>query len=116
MRRIFHTLETGGESRYNQDIPSLDRFQARPNAKSRDMAPDKKISRREFIHYSAAGLAVTSAGMIAGCSTNTIPLPTRRLGSTGMEVSQLAFGGGSEFLANETESGNRCWSELLSWA
>lgn len=65
------------------------------------MAPEK-ISRREFIHYSAAGLAATSAGgLVAGCAARSALLPTRALGATGMEISLLAFGGGSQFLLNE---------------
>jgi aryl-alcohol dehydrogenase-like predicted oxidoreductase len=77
------------------------------------MAPAKKISRREFIHYSAAGLAVTSAGSaIAGCSRATVPMPTRTLGATGLEVSQLAFGGGSQFLLNE----DGAWELMLEHA
>ena len=77
------------------------------------MAPEKKISRREFIHYSAAGLAVTSAGsVIAGCSSGTSPMPTRTLGATGMDVSLLAFGGGSQFLLNEDGE----WEPMLQRA
>jgi aryl-alcohol dehydrogenase-like predicted oxidoreductase len=77
------------------------------------MAPENKISRREFIHYSAAGLAVTSAGgMIAACSSSTNAMPTRTLGATGMEVSQLAFGGGSQFLLNE----DGAWEAMLERA
>jgi aryl-alcohol dehydrogenase-like predicted oxidoreductase len=77
------------------------------------MAPENKISRREFIHYSAAGLAAASAsGMIAGCSSNTNAMPTRALGATGMEISRLAFGGGSQFLANE----DGAWEPMLERA
>jgi len=77
------------------------------------MAPDKKISRREFIHYSAAGLAAASAGgAIGGCSAGASWLPTRPLGATGMQVSRLAFGGGSQFLLN----GNGAWETMLERA
>lgn len=62
----------------------------------------KSIPRRKFIHYSAAGLAAaTTGGVIGACSRNTSLLPTRILGSTGLEVSLLTFGGGSQFLLNE---------------
>ena len=77
------------------------------------MAPDKRISRREFIHYSAAGLAVASAsGMVGGCAEGPSPLPTQTLGATGVEVSMLAFGGGSQFLLNEDGE----WERMLERA
>ncbi|UCG87188.1 MAG: aldo/keto reductase [Gemmatimonadota bacterium] len=77
------------------------------------MAPDRKISRRDFIHYSAAGLAAASAGgAIGGCSSSASRLPTRPLGATGMQVSLLAFGGGSQFLANE----DGAWEAMLERA
>lgn len=50
--------------------------------------------------------------MIAGCSSSTNAMPTRTLGATGMEVSQLAFGGGSQFLLNE----NGAWEAMLERA
>ncbi len=77
------------------------------------MAPDKSMSRREFIQISAAGLAAASAaGAIGGCSRGSSALPTRTLGATGMEVSILAFGGGSQFLANE----DGAWEPMLERA
>jgi len=77
------------------------------------MPQENKISRREFLHYSAAGLAVASAGgTIAGCAKGPAPLPTRTLGATGMEISRLAFGGGSQFLANE----DGAWEPMLERA
>ena len=78
------------------------------------MTPDKKhMSRREFVHYSAAGLAAASVGgVISGCSPASSPMPTRRLGSTGLEVSLLAFGGGSQFLLNNDGD----WEPMLERA
>ena len=77
------------------------------------MAPAKMMSRREFVHCTAAGLAAASAGgLIGGCSTRTSPLPTRPLGATGMDVSLLAFGGGSQFLRNEDGT----WEPMLERA
>ncbi|MGD2152474.1 MAG: aldo/keto reductase [Gemmatimonadales bacterium] len=77
------------------------------------MAPDKDMSRREFIQMSAAGLAAASAaGAIGGCSIGSSALPTRTLGATGMEISTLAFGGGSQFLLNE----DGAWEPMLERA
>ncbi len=77
------------------------------------MSPEKKISRREFVHYSAAGLAAASAGgVMAGCSRAPSPLATRTLGATGMQVSLLSFGGGSQFLLNE----DGAWEPMLERA
>jgi aryl-alcohol dehydrogenase-like predicted oxidoreductase len=77
------------------------------------MAPEKNISRREFIHYSAAGLAAASAGgLIGSYSKDASPIPTRTLGATGMEVSLLSFGGGSQFLRNE----DGAWEPMLERA
>lgn len=77
------------------------------------MAKDKRISRREFIHYSAAGWAAVSAGNAgAGISGMPAPFPTRILGATGLEVSCLAFGGGSQFLRNESGA----WETILERA
>jgi aryl-alcohol dehydrogenase-like predicted oxidoreductase len=77
------------------------------------MAPGKNISRRQFIHYSAAGLAAASAGGLTGSYTkDALPLPTRTLGATGIEVSLLSFGGGSQFLRNE----DGAWEPMLERA
>ncbi|MBN1995908.1 aldo/keto reductase [candidate division KSB1 bacterium] len=65
------------------------------------------LTRRQFIRRSAAGLTtVTAAGLVAGCSKagerkSISALPKRKLGKTGLEISMLAFGGGSMFLKNE---------------
>jgi aryl-alcohol dehydrogenase-like predicted oxidoreductase len=85
------------------------------------MTKEKKISRRDFIHYSAAGLAVSAAGgatvspgggPAGNPPTGDSTMPTRTLGKTGMEVSLLAFGGGSQFLANEDGT----WEPMLERA
>ena len=77
------------------------------------MAPDKRISRRKFIHYSAAGLAAASVGGGVGGGTGLpASMPTRTLGATGLDVSVLAFGGGSQFLLNEDGK----WEPMLERA
>ncbi len=85
----------------------------RSDTEQHGTASDRRISRREFIHVSAAGLAAASAGgAIVGCSSVPEPMPTRMLGTTGMNVSQLSFGGGSQFLLNEDGS----WEPMLERA
>jgi uncharacterized protein len=66
----------------------------------------KNYSRRDFISTSAKGAAIISAAGIinpyslyAGGKSDQIP--KRMLGKTGMDVSILSFGGGSQFLKNE---------------
>jgi aryl-alcohol dehydrogenase-like predicted oxidoreductase len=77
------------------------------------MAPEKKMSRREFVQISAAGLAAASAGgAMGGCLKAASGLPTRTLSATGMEISLLAFGGGSQFLLNE----DGMWEPMLERA
>jgi aryl-alcohol dehydrogenase-like predicted oxidoreductase len=78
------------------------------------MTPNKKdMSRREFVHYSATGLAVASTGgLFAGCSGAKSAMPTRTLGATRLEVSLLTFGGGSQFLANDDGD----WEPMLERA
>lgn len=78
------------------------------------MARDKSLTRREFIQYSAAGLAAASATCaVTGCSeAQALTMPTRTLGATGLEVSALSFGGGSQFLAN----GDGDWEVMLERA
>jgi predicted aldo/keto reductase-like oxidoreductase len=76
------------------------------------MAPEM-ISRRDFLHASVAGAAVASLGpAIAGSAAIPVVLPTRPLGATGMWVSLLTFGGGSQFLAN----GGGEWERMLERA
>lgn len=77
------------------------------------MAHDKSISRRDFVRYSAAGMAAaSSAGAMGGAPLFPTALPTRTLGATGLEVSMLAFGGGSQFLMNEAG----VWEPMLERA
>jgi aryl-alcohol dehydrogenase-like predicted oxidoreductase len=76
---------------------------------------NKKISRREFIKKSLSGMAVLSGGYVLSKCTilenNELEetkeirvkdkIPTRALGKTGLAVSILSFGGGSQFMMNE---------------
>jgi len=71
------------------------------------MKNDKKnYSRRDFITTSAKGAAVISAAGIINpyslyAGGKADQMPKRILGKTGMSVSILGFGGGSQFLKNE---------------
>jgi aryl-alcohol dehydrogenase-like predicted oxidoreductase len=73
------------------------------------------LSRREFVRNSAAMAAAVSA---AGIMSSFVPahadqkIPTRLLGKTGMDVSVLTFGGGSQFLLNP----DGVWEQLLETA
>ena len=71
-----------------------------------------KLSRRQFIRYSASSLAAAStASLVSSCSQQaqspsscTIGkkgMPMRILGKTGLQISILSFGAGSQFCANE---------------
>jgi len=67
------------------------------------------ISRRSFLRRSGAGLtAIAAAGPLAAAGT----MPVRMLGKTGLKVSLLAFGGGSQFLL--AKDGD--WEPLLERA
>jgi len=57
----------------------------------------RSISRRSFLRNSSAGLALM-AGTGALSSAAAPAMPTRPLGKTGLNVSLLSFGGGSQFL------------------
>ncbi len=74
---------------------------------------DNKYSRREFIQKTAAGAAVISVAGIAGsCSVKPGKegkMPTRVLGKTGLDISILSFGGGSQFLKNKDGE----WEKVL---
>ncbi len=63
-----------------------------------------QVTRRDFIRKTAAGAAaITVTGIAASCSTRSTGkagMPKRILGKTGLEVSLLTFGGGSQFLKN----------------
>ncbi|VAW18618.1 hypothetical protein MNBD_BACTEROID01-2265 [hydrothermal vent metagenome] len=77
-----------------------------------------RISRRKFIEGSAKGAAVISAsGLVASCSflggkSNNGKVPQRILGKTGLEVSILSFGGGSQFAKNKGGE----WEKLMEEA
>ncbi len=73
----------------------------------------KNFTRRDFIQTSAAGAAAVSiGGMVHGCAGAQAAMPTRILGKTGLEVSLLSFGGGSQFLRNEDGD----WEPMLERA
>jgi uncharacterized protein len=57
------------------------------------------ISRRGFLQHSAAGLG--ALGALASTGTAGPVIPRRVLGRTGLEVSILSFGSGSNFLKNK---------------
>ena len=77
-----------------------------------------KYSRREFIQKSAKGAAVISAsGLMASYSfspgkNKENKIPQRTLGKTGLKVSILSFGGGSQFLKNKDGE----WEKVLKRA
>jgi predicted aldo/keto reductase-like oxidoreductase len=78
-----------------------------------------KVSRRKFIIDSArAASVVTASGLMGSCGLladkegTKYKIPRRRLGETGLEVSILAFGGGSQFLQNNDGE----WEKLLETA
>jgi uncharacterized protein len=81
------------------------------------MKEKKNYSRREFISTSVKGAAVISA---SGLLTNEAfgnfgkpgGIPRKTLGKTGLSVSILSFGGGSQFLKNPDGE----WEQLLQKA
>jgi aryl-alcohol dehydrogenase-like predicted oxidoreductase len=81
------------------------------------MKEKKGYSRREFLATSARGAAVISAAGIFGADAfgagpDPGQIPRRILGKTGLSVSILSFGGGSQFLKNE----NGTWEPMLEKA
>ncbi|MBN2410500.1 aldo/keto reductase [candidate division KSB1 bacterium] len=79
------------------------------------MEDQKKVTRRQFLQQSASGLAtITSASLLASCSgaKDKGLMPKRKFGNTGLEVSILAFGGGSYFLKNKDGE----WEPMLERA
>ena len=76
------------------------------------------LTRRDFIKQAGAGFAATSVLGLAACSKETgapvtdVTLPTRTLGKTGLEIPQLTFGGGSQFLKNKDGD----WEPILERA
>jgi predicted aldo/keto reductase-like oxidoreductase len=80
------------------------------------MQKKNEISRRTFIASATKGAVLLSAaGMVNSCSLfsdEKAVIPRRKLGKTGLEVSILAFGGGSQFLRNK----NGEWEKHLETA
>jgi len=83
------------------------------------MRKQNHLSRRKFIADSAKATALVSAsGLLNSCSFSSAKnevkykIPRRSLGNTGLEVSILAFGGGSQFLQNNDGE----WEMLLETA
>lgn len=81
------------------------------------MKTKKDYSRREFISASVKGAAVIAASSVLnseafGASVKSNGIPRRILGKTGLSVSILAFGGGSQFLKNE----DGAWEPILQKA
>lgn len=83
------------------------------------MKNDKSITRRRFIRHTAGAVALVSASGLAGSlamgGEATKPAPgiiRRKLGKTGMDISILTFGGGSQFLRNP----NGEWEKVLETA
>ncbi|MCD6596764.1 MAG: aldo/keto reductase [Bacteroidales bacterium] len=81
------------------------------------MKKQSKQTRREFLSTTAKGAAVISAaGLVSSCSflskNETALIPMRKLGKTGLDVSILSFGGGSQFAKNE----NGDWQEHMNEA
>ncbi len=70
------------------------------------MAGKREMTRRKFLEKSAVGVgAVSAIGMLSSCKKKVevveqTTMPKRVLGRTGLEVSVLSFGGGSQFLKN----------------
>ena len=83
------------------------------------MGKEHKLSRRKFILDSAKAASIVSAsGLMGSCSYLSgksgakYKIPRRVLGKTRLEVSILAFGGGSQFLQNNDGE----WEQLLESA
>lgn len=76
------------------------------------------ITRREFLRNGAVGVgAVSVIGGLGSCNKDAgvsdgPAMPKRVLGKTGLEVSVLSFGGGSQFLKNE----DGVWEPMLERA
>lgn len=70
----------------------------------------KGMSRRDFLQQSAVGIAAASALGSMGFAQSG--MPKRMLGKTGLEVTILSFGAGSQFLKNK----NGVWEPMLQKA
>ena len=82
------------------------------------MKSKDEISRRQFIQKTATGLAGAAAlGLTSSCKAGAEAgkvqkIPTRTFGKTGLQVSTLSFGGGSQFMKNK----NGQWEPMLERA
>jgi uncharacterized protein len=76
------------------------------------------LSRRKFIQNSSkAALALSTTGLITSCSFfdkkgEKYKIPHRKLGKTGLDVSILSFGAGTQFLQNNDGE----WEKVLEEA
>src|SRR5687767_1835368 len=67
---------------------------------------EREWTRRQFLKVTGAGVAAGAAAL-AGPATGAAKIPRRTLGRTGVEVSILGLGGGSNFIsaaANDEEA------------
>ncbi len=83
------------------------------------MKKQNQVSRRKFLADSAKAATIVSASGLLSSYSIVSPktgakhkIPRRILGKTGLEVSILAFGGGSQFLKNNDGD----WEKLLETA
>ncbi len=73
----------------------------------------ENLTRRDFMKRSAAGMALASAAGLTACTKKAeAGLPKRPLGKTGLDVTTLTFGGGSQFLKND----DGAWEPILQRA
>lgn len=77
-----------------------------------------KQTRREFLSKTTKGAAVISvAGLVSSCSflskNESNLIPKRKLGKTGLDVSILSFGGGSQFCKNKDGAWQKQMEEAL---
>jgi aryl-alcohol dehydrogenase-like predicted oxidoreductase len=74
-----------------------------------------RLTRRNFIKNSALGIAaVSTPTLLTSCAKSEVEtgMPMRVLGKTGLEVSVLSFGGGSQFVKNQ----DGVWERMLERA
>ncbi len=82
------------------------------------MKSKDNISRRQFIQKTATGLAGAAAlGLTSSCKATADAgkvqkVPMRTLGRTGLQISGLSFGGGSQFMKNKDGQ----WESILERA
>lgn len=74
------------------------------------------VTRRNFMKKTGTSVALASTIGLAACAKKTADtqavLPTRTLGKTGLDVTTLTFGGGSQFLKNKDGE----WEPILQRA